>query len=141
MKYYCVIDTNVLVSSMLKEDSIPGEIIKLIEDGIISPLLNDAIIKEYEDVINRNKFGFSALQIAKKLSLIKQKGFYLFQTYTEENFIDNEDAVFYEIALTGKAFLDAYLVTGNIKHFPKKHFVVTPREMLEIIEKDRLINK
>ena len=29
---------------------------------------------------------------------------------------------------------DAYLVTGNIKHFPAKRFVVTPREMLEILE-------
>ena len=28
---------------------------------------------------------------------------------------------------------DAYLVTGNLKHFPEKPFVVTPRQMLEII--------
>ena len=29
---------------------------------------------------------------------------------------------------------DAYLVTGNIKHFPKKQFVVTPHEMVELLE-------
>jgi hypothetical protein len=29
--------------------------------------------------------------------------------------------------------LDAYLVTGNTKHFPKKPIVVTPAEMLEIL--------
>lgn len=28
---------------------------------------------------------------------------------------------------------DAYLVTGNIKHFPSKPFVVTPRQMLDLI--------
>lgn len=28
---------------------------------------------------------------------------------------------------------DAYLVTGNLKHFPTKPFVVTPREMLDIL--------
>ena len=28
---------------------------------------------------------------------------------------------------------DAYLVTGNIKHFPKKPFVVTPAEMVAIL--------
>ena len=28
---------------------------------------------------------------------------------------------------------DAYLVTGNIKHFPAKPFVVTPRQMIDII--------
>lgn len=30
MKYYAVIDTNVVVSSMLKHNSIPGEIIDLV---------------------------------------------------------------------------------------------------------------
>lgn len=29
---------------------------------------------------------------------------------------------------------DAYLVTGNIKHFPKKPFVVTPSQMVEILK-------
>ena len=28
---------------------------------------------------------------------------------------------------------DAYLVTGNIKHFPNKPFVVTPKEMIDIL--------
>ena len=28
---------------------------------------------------------------------------------------------------------DAYLVNGNLKHFPEKPFVVTPRQMLEFI--------
>jgi hypothetical protein len=28
---------------------------------------------------------------------------------------------------------DSFLVTGNLKHFPKKPFVVTPAEMLQII--------
>ena len=31
---------------------------------------------------------------------------------------------------------DAYLVTGNQKHFPVRPFVVTPAEMMEILEKD-----
>ena len=29
---------------------------------------------------------------------------------------------------------DSYLVTGNIKHFPVKPFVVTPAEMVRILE-------
>ncbi len=28
---------------------------------------------------------------------------------------------------------EAFLITGNIKHFPKDYFIVTSREMLEII--------
>jgi hypothetical protein len=38
--------------------------------------------------------------------------------------------VFYEVALSKD---DAYLVTGNTKHFPKKPIVVTPAQMLEIL--------
>jgi predicted nucleic acid-binding protein len=43
---------------------------------------------------------------------------------------DPKDIVFYEVALSVE---DSYLVTGNTKHFPKKPFVVTPSEMLQII--------
>ena len=38
--------------------------------------------------------------------------------------------VFYEVALSKE---DSFLVTGNIKHFPKKPFIVTTSEMLTII--------
>ena len=31
---------------------------------------------------------------------------------------------------------DSYLVTGNLKHFPIRSFIVTPREMLNIIENE-----
>lgn len=44
--------------------------------------------------------------------------------------------VFYEIVLTVRQIEGAYLVTGNKKHFPIKSFIVTPREMLEIINKE-----
>lgn len=43
--------------------------------------------------------------------------------------------VFYEVALSHE---DAFLVTGNIKHYPVTPIVVTPAEMLEIIaERER----
>ena len=42
--------------------------------------------------------------------------------------------VFYEVALSVD---DSYLVTGNTKHFPKKPFVVTPAEMLQIIHETK----
>lgn len=33
---------------------------------------------------------------------------------------------------------NAYLITGNIKHFPITPFIVTPKEMLHIIEKEKI---
>lgn len=47
MKYYAVIDTNVLVSSMLKGTSIPGIIVDKAINGPIVPLLNNRFILPY----------------------------------------------------------------------------------------------
>ena len=52
---------------------------------------------------------------------------------SDEKFNDPDDAVFYEIALSAIKSREAYLVTGNIRHFPQKEFVVTPRDMLNIV--------
>ena len=67
MKYYAVIDTNVLVSAMLKWDSTPGNILELDFSGMIVPLLNEHIMKEYREVLSRAggyrllpSLGFSA---------------------------------------------------------------------------------
>ena len=56
MKYYVVIDTNVLVSAVLKSHSVPGSIVELAFDGPIIPILNEAIEKEYREVLSRPKF-------------------------------------------------------------------------------------
>lgn len=137
MIYFCVIDTNVVVSALLKESSIPGEIINLVKEGRIVPLYSDDILREYEDVLRRNNFKFKTKKIDDTINLLIKNGFYLFPTRSYENFIDKDDTVFYEVVLTKRNELQSYLVTGNIKHFPKRYFIVTPREMLEIIEEDK----
>lgn len=47
---------------------------------------------------------------------------------------DPDDIVFYAVTMEKRQDGEAYLVTGNKKHFPSEPFVVTPREMLDIIE-------
>lgn len=44
-----------------------------------------------------------------------------------------KDRVFYEVVLEERKTEEAYLVTGNIKHFPVETFIVTPRKMLDIV--------
>jgi len=56
MKYYAVIDTNVLVSAALKQNSVPGSIVELAFIGTIIPVLNKAIEQEYREVLSRPKF-------------------------------------------------------------------------------------
>ena len=50
MKYFAVIDTNVLVSAALKPNSNPGTIFRLIEGEVVVPLINDEILDEYTKV-------------------------------------------------------------------------------------------
>lgn len=136
MKYYAVIDTNVIVSSFLKEGSIPDQVVSLALDGPIIPLVNDEIISEYTEVLTRNKFGLSESEVKVFLNEFIKRALFLDKTKTNEDFDDPDDIVFYEIVLTARSASNAYLITGNKKHYPIKSFVVTPREMIEIIEKD-----
>lgn len=36
--------------------------------------------------------------------------------------------------MTVRKTTEAYLITDNVKHYPVKRFVVTPREMLDIVK-------
>lgn len=137
MKYYAVIDTNVVISSMLRKQSVPGTIIDLAIKGEIIPLLNNEILDEYEEVLLRNEFGFAEGDVKDLMDNIKTNAVMLERTSTDELFKDQDDKVFYEIVLTGRKFSDAFLITGNIKHYPFKTFVVTPRQMLDVIENNK----
>ena len=130
---YAVIDTNVLVSAIFAAhpDSATVIIREKIMDGTIVPLYNAEIIEEYRDVLTRPKFQFPADLVDAVLDVILQKGLSLERTKTEEVFTDAKDVVFYEIALSKEG---SYLVTGNTKHFPATPIVVTPAELLRILD-------
>ena len=134
MTVYAVIDTNVLVSALLaaRTDSPTVLIRDYILEGSIIPLFNEEILMEYEAVLSRPKFGFPIFLIEDMISAIVQTGISTERLKTEASFIDQKDVVFYEVALSRDG---SYLVTGNIKHFPKSPIVVTPAEMLAIIMK------
>lgn len=137
MKYYATIDTNVFVSALLKKDSYPGKIIDLVMKGEIIPLINNQILEEYEDVLFRKEFSFNIKDVKEFIKRIRFIAIVLNRTTSDELFIDEDDRVFYEITLTAKSLFDAYLITGNIRHFPSKSFVLTPKQMIEKINIDK----
>ena len=134
MRYYVVIDTNVLASALLRGSSVPGIILREALTGRIIPLLNDGILEEYRDVLTRRKFRFDRSAVEVLISGIIKRGVFVDAEPVEETVIDPDDAIFYEVVMERRSEGEAYLITGNIKHFPVKHFIVTPREMLEILE-------
>lgn len=135
MKYFTVIDTNVIVSAMLKKDSIPAQVLKEVLVGNINMLVNEEILDEYIEVLSRKKFRFSIDAVINLITEIKKQAIYVDRTPLDEYMPDPDNAVFYEIVMEERKNVDAYLVTGNLKHFPEKPFVVTTTEMIEIINK------
>ena len=135
---YAVIDTNVLVSALFTRNTEAATVIVLnaMLQGKFVPLYNNEIIAEYEDVLHRSKFHFTPTLVNKYLKSIRKMGIRTEQVHSDEDFPDPKDVVFYEVALSKE---DAYLVTGNKKHFPKTPIVVTPSEMLEILQREGIL--
>lgn len=67
------------------------------------------------------------------MAAIKKFGIEVFPQPTGEILIDLDDLIFYEVAME-KRDDNAYLVTGNRKHYPVKDFIVTPSEMMDILD-------
>lgn len=85
------------------------------------------------NVLHRPKFHFQESDIQNLLQTIRTHGIFTERLFTGMELPDPKDLVFYEVVMA-KREKDAHLVTGNIKHFPKEPFIVTPNELLEIIK-------
>lgn len=133
MKIYAVIDTNVVVSALLShyDDTATVVIMRKVITGDIIPIYNESILDEYKEVLNRKKFSFTESMISATLKTSIDYGIISDRIDSEISFADPKDLVFYEVALSKE---DSFLVTGNIRNFPKKPFIVTPAEMLTIID-------
>lgn len=132
-KIYAVIDTNVLVSALLSSEtqSNPLQVLKAIIDDKIIPLYCDEILTEYKNVLARDKFPFTNELIEKTIDLFVNNGLDTNRVPSNNYLIpDPKDVVFFEVSLAKE---NSYLVTGNIKHFPKIDKVVTPVEMVTIL--------
>ena len=136
MRYYAVIDTNVIVSAMLKWNSVPGNILELAIEGPITPVLNEKILEEYREVLLRPKFHFTDKIVSEVIEAIKRRAIFADEERIDIELPDPKDRVFYEVVMEQRKSADAYLVTGNIKHFPVEPYVVTPKEMIDIILSD-----
>ena len=136
---YAVIDTNVFVAALLtkNDDSATVKVYKAIADGLITSLYHKDILTEYEEVLSRPKFKFSEQRINVVLDMIVKYGIEVFPKPTGEILVDMDDLIFYEVAME-KRDDDSDLVTGNQKHYPVRDFIVTPAEMIEIIENGTL---
>lgn len=131
---YAVIDTNVLVSPLLSShaDAATVLVVGKLFSGEVIPLFSNEILKEYNKVLRRAKFHFSEENVSMLIQTIEKFGERIVPSPTGELLPDMKDLPFYEVVVT-KQEDDAYLVTGNRKHFPAKPFIVTAKEFLDIL--------
>ena len=134
MKYFVVIDTNVLVSALLssKKDSATVQVMEKVLKKEIIPLYSKEILAEYRNVLHRKKFNFSENVVDYMISAIENFGILKNPREVEITLTDMKDLPFYRIILDNE---ESYLITGNLKHFPKNNRIISAREFLNLIDK------
>ena len=136
-----VLDTNVLISGMIRAEGPPGRIIDLLRNGRIERVADDRILAEYADVLRRPRFGkyFSPPARESVLEFLQEESDVVASAVICQGLPDPGDAPFLETALTENAIL----VTGNLKHFParKRHgcSVLTPSQFLVYFAEENVI--
>lgn len=114
-----VVDTNVFVSALLKANTAPREIIRLCLQGKAKPIMGNALLTEFEALMQRDKiFRSSPLSTQERQALLNAffqscewiSVYYLWRPNLE----DEADNHVLELAIAGGA---THIITGNIKDF------------------------
>jgi len=128
-----VLDTNIIVSALLQPLGPPAQVFSLAVGGSIQLCVSGEVYAEYEEVIRRPRFRLDQNVIAAALDIIRERGLWVKPMETVRVCTDPDDDILIECAQAGRS---AYLVTGNLKHFPATWLdirIVTARRLLEIM--------
>lgn len=123
-----VLDTNVLVSALMNPKGKPAHIYCRVAKGQAKVYYNDKIMYEYKDVLFRGYLKIDKNDAQEVIDVIVKKGTNLTVVPSTIPLPDEDDRVFYDTAVSA----GAYLVTGNMKHFPQEQFILTPADFLTL---------
>lgn len=128
-----VLDTNVVVSAALTAGGTCAQIVDLLADGAFNLCADDRILNEYEAVLHRGELGIRPEDAAVVLDWIRSIAEPVAAVPLAAALPDPGDLPFLEIAAAG----GAVLITGNLRHFPKKACrgitALSPRDFLELL--------
>ncbi|GHV69170.1 PIN domain-containing protein [Spirochaetia bacterium] len=124
-----VLDTNIIVSGFLNPKGIPAEIISLVLNKKLILCYDNKILSEYTEVLTRSKFDFDIESVNRFLEFVKSNGEYIVAETQKTKFIDDDDKKFYDVFKSSEA---EFIITGNMKHYPNKKNIITPREFKEL---------
>jgi len=127
-----VYDTNVVVSGLLSSRGIPALLLDLVFNKRVSLILSEEIFDEYVEVLGRPKFNLPKRQRDSVLRQLRNLANWVKPDQRISVAQDPDDNIILECAVAGRA---NYLVTGNLRHFPKsirQISIVNPRQFLDI---------
>jgi putative PIN family toxin of toxin-antitoxin system len=128
-----VVDTNVLVSGVLKPYSPAASILRMVVEGVVQAAYDLRILAEYQEVLSRTKFKFGRELVNSLLDQIEEEGLLISASPLKSPLPDPADEPFLEVAVTASA---AALVTGNRRHFPRGSYgdvkILSPSEFLDM---------
>jgi uncharacterized protein len=128
-----VIDTNVLISAAIKPAGLQRTVLLLAITKPARWYVSRSILDEYRDVLGRPELRIRKGLRHQLMQLINKRSYFVPKTRQLEVTHDPDDNIFLECADASRA---DYLVTGNLKHFPrfwKKTKVITPREFIALV--------
>jgi len=127
-----VLDTNVLVSGLLSPFGTCAELVRMLTSGTLVLCVDARILLEYDEVLRRSKFDIAPARVDILMEHIENTAEVHAADPLDIALPDEADSPFLEVALASAA---SYLVTGNLKHFPKRHragvAVVSPKAFLD----------
>ena len=123
-----VIDTNVIVSALMNVNGTPAKLLSSVLNGNITILYDNRVLFEYTEVLSRKEFGFNAETVNDMIDYFKHEGEFINADFQKIKFSDETDKKFYEVYKSGKA---RYLITGNLKHFPKEEAIIVSGKFFE----------
>ncbi len=107
-----VLDTNVVVSGLLKASGVSGRVLELAQEGVrVTLLYDERIIAEYVEVLAR--MDLDRTRIQQVVETLQATGEIVVAKPVAVQSPDPDDQMFIEVAAAG--FADA-IVTGNAKH-------------------------
>ncbi len=128
-----VIDTNVLVSAALKPRGLERTALVFAMTAPARLFISQQILAEYTDVLTRPELRIPTAERRPLIDLITERSELVTLTRKLAICHDPDDDMFLECAEAARA---DYLITGNLKHFPrhwKSTKIINARELLDIL--------
>ena len=128
-----VLDTNVLVSALIKDAGAEARLLDLVSNQHLALFVSEAPLAEYEGVLTRPKLRLNPQRVQQTLTQLRDIATVVAPKQLLSLSPDEPDNRFLEVAAEAAA---DFLVTGNKRHFPKTvgaTEIVNARELFERI--------